>query len=111
MSDNLHITCTLPDFRSVFSKASAMPLDRRPSIGAVRAPKPISRAGAWSRAWSSPNLIRLSFDRRLRLIGQPEAALDAVDYEVAHVAAIEPAGGRHPGDRFAIAAIEGEGDA
>jgi len=29
-------------------------------------------------------------------------------HQVAHVAAIESAGGRHPGDRFAIAVIEGE---
>jgi hypothetical protein len=29
-------------------------------------------------------------------------------HQVAHVAAIESPGGRHPGDRFAIAVIEGE---
>jgi hypothetical protein len=39
------------------------------------------------------------------------ARSDALDHQVADVAAIDPGGFRHPGDRRAVAAIERERDA
>jgi hypothetical protein len=41
----------------------------------------------------------------------PNRGFHALDHQVADVATIDAAGGRHPGDRLAVAAIQGKGDA
>jgi hypothetical protein len=46
-----------------------------------------------------------------QFVDQPEAALDALDHQIANVGTVDAAGGRHPGDRLAVAAVEREGDA
>src|SRR5262249_23434560 len=56
-------------------------------------------------------VVRQPFDRLGQFVDQPEAALDAFDHQIADVGAANAAGGRHPGDRLAVAAVQCEGDA
>src|SRR5262249_60223976 len=56
-------------------------------------------------------VLRRPCGRLGHFVSQPEAALDACDHQIADVGAAKAAGGRHPGDRLAVAAVQCEGDA
>jgi hypothetical protein len=86
-------------------------LDCGLSIGVVHGKRPISRASLRVSPAVGRAVVRQPLDRRRQAIHQPEAALDALDHQVADVAAVDAAGRRHPEDRLAIAAVEREGDA
>src|SRR5262249_30329494 len=64
----------------------------------------------WSTAAPASRLAS-RFDRRRQSVHQPEAPLRALHHQVADVAAANAAGGRHPGDRLAVAAVDRERDA
>src|ERR1051325_6766946 len=57
-------------------------------------------------------VVRQPLNRLRQFVDKPEAALDALDHQVADIGAVDAAAGsRPPGDRLAVAAVEGEGDA
>ena len=58
-----------------------------------------------------PAVVRQPLDGLWQFADQPEAALDAFDYQVADTRAVDAARGRQPGDRLAVAAVQYEDDA